>query len=56
MERIYHHYNKWEDFKNGMYRKLPKDIEDKLLPEVIKFTGNYTLYGSAMFEVIKHWK
>lgn len=56
MKRIYHRYEKWEDFNNGMYRKLSKEDEDKLLPEIIEFTGDYMLYGAAMLEVINVWK
>jgi hypothetical protein len=56
IKQIYHPYWLWEDFKNGMWRKLTKEEEIKLLPKIIEFTGNYELYGGAMFEVIKEWK
>ena len=56
MQQIYHPYWFWEDYINGMWRKLTKEEEIKMLPEVIEFTGNHKLYGSAMFEVIKEWK
>jgi len=56
MKRIYHQYKIWEDYQNGMYRKVSKDEETELLPKIIEFTGDYQLYGGAMFEVIKHWK
>ena len=56
MKQIYHPYWKWEDYKNGMWRKVSKEEELKLLPEIINFTGDYKLYGAAMFEVIKYWK
>lgn len=56
MIQIYHPYWKWEDYKAGMWRKLTKEEELIMLPEVIKFTGDYKAYGSAMFEVINHWK
>lgn len=56
MKQVYHPYWLWEDFKNGMWRRLKKEEEIKLLPSIIEFTGNYELYGGAMFEVIKEWK
>lgn len=56
MERIFHHHDKWEDYKNGMWKKLPREKELELLPKVIEFTGNHEKYGSAMIEVIQHWK
>ena len=56
IKQIYHPYWLWEDFKNGMWRKLTKEEESELLPQVIEFTGNHELYGGAMFEVIREWK
>ena len=31
MKRIYHHYSKWEDYKNGMYETSTPDNEDELI-------------------------
>jgi hypothetical protein len=56
MNQIYHPYWQWEDYKAGMWRKISKEEELSILPEIIKFTGNYEDYGAAMFEVINHWK
>lgn len=56
MKQIYHQYNKWEDYKNGMWRKLSKEEDAELLPKIIEFTGDHKLYGAAMIDVINNWK
>ncbi|MEE9573622.1 MAG: hypothetical protein V3W20_11280 [Candidatus Neomarinimicrobiota bacterium] len=56
MKRIYHDYRRWEDFKNGMWRKVSKTEHEKLLPIAVEFTGDHEKYGSAMMEVIQKWK
>lgn len=55
LNRIYIPYTEWEDFKYGMWRKLPSNEEDKMLKICIKFTGDYLKYGQAMSEVIFKW-
>ena len=55
MKQIFHHYSKWEDYKNGMWRKVTKEDEENMLKIAIDFTGNYKKYGAAMFRVIKEW-
>lgn len=55
MNRIYHPYWKWECYKNGMWRKETKQYELNNFESIIEFTGNYKLYGSAMFKVINLW-
>lgn len=55
MRRIFHSYNLWECYKNGMWRKETKDYESANLQIAIDFTGNWDKYGSAMIEVINSW-
>jgi hypothetical protein len=55
LKRIYRHYELWEDYKNGMWRKDTKDYDEGMLQEVIEFTGNHVEYGNAMLRVIKEW-
>lgn len=55
MKRIYHHYEKWEDFKNGMWRRVSPEDELSMLGQAIEFTGNATKYGMAMIRVINEW-
>ena len=56
MKQIYHNYQKWEDYTNGMWRKETKEYENVYLKIAIEFTGNNELYGTAMMEVIEKWK
>lgn len=55
MDRIFHHYDKWEDYLNGMWRIVDKETEAIILPLAIEFTGNHKLYGAAMIEVVNDW-
>jgi|WetSurMetagenome_2_1015567.scaffolds.fasta_scaffold500146_1 hypothetical protein len=55
IKRIYHPYWDWEDFKSGMWNKVGKESEIKMLPIAIKFTGNHIEYGRAMKRVIYEW-
>jgi hypothetical protein len=55
MKKIWHHYEKWEEYKSGMWRKVDKLQEEKYFEWAIGFTGNTNLYGSWMMKVIKEW-
>lgn len=48
-------YWEWEDYLNGMWRKLPKEDEPKFLSNAVEFTGDWVKYGAAMGEVIELW-
>ncbi len=48
-------YGEWEDFKNGMWRKLPTSLEPEMIDLAIEFTGKWVDYGNAMGEVIIEW-
>ncbi len=54
-KRIYHHYEKWEDFKAGMWKRCLPEDEKELLEKAIEFTGNHVKYGLAMMRVIREW-
>lgn len=56
MKQIYHPYYKWECYKNGMWRSETREYQELHINEIIEFTGDYILYGQAMFEVINKWK
>lgn len=56
MKQVYIKYWKWECYKSGMWSKVDKKTESKMLDLSIKFTGNHILYGEAMSEVIYVWK
>ena len=53
MKQIYHHYQLWECYKNGMWISSNCDIK---LKQAIEFTSDHIIYGNAMFEVINNWK
>lgn len=55
MQRIFHPYEIWEDWINGMWRKESKQYEINKLQEIIEFTSNHILYGIAMIRVINEW-
>lgn len=55
IKRVYHHYEKWEDYLNGMWRKVTPEEEKEYLQKAIEFTGDHKLYGSWMQKVIKSW-
>lgn len=55
MKRVFHPYNLWEDYTNGMWRKVPFSQEGVFLEESIKFTGNAELYGKYMIRAINEW-
>lgn len=48
-------YWEWEDWINGMWRKIPQEQESEWLNKCIEFTGDWIKYGSAMEEVVKQW-
>lgn len=55
MKQIYHNYETWEDWINGMWSVVGKEQEEKMLPLAIEFTGNAELYGAAMIQVVYEW-
>jgi hypothetical protein len=55
MRQKYHHYKEWEDYKAGMWRKVPASEEARFLDEAIRFTGEAVEYGAAMLRVAKEW-
>lgn len=55
MTRVYHRYENWEDYLDGMWRLLPKPEEDAMLKAAIDFTGDAKLYGSFMRRVVREW-
>lgn len=55
MKQIYHNYELWEDWLNGMWSVIGKEQEERILPLAISFAGNAELYGTAMLRVIREW-
>lgn len=55
MKRIYIPWDKWECYKNGLWRSLSKEDETLYLQLAIEFTGNHVKYGNSMLDVIFLW-
>ena len=55
IKQVWIPYWDWEDFNNGMWRKLESKDEEIFLNKAIEFTGNHLLYGEAMMKVIIAW-
>lgn len=55
MERIFHHYSKWEDFHAGMYDET-KDGRAERVAAAAKILGTPNICREAMEKVIAEWK
>ncbi len=55
MKQQYVPYWEWEDWINGMWRKLPIEEEERMKVKSIEFMSDYVKYGDAMRCVIKEW-
>jgi hypothetical protein len=55
MNRIYHHYEKWEDFKVGFYDNCSSKNKDFLISKVIELFTNPELTETYMRKVINEW-
>lgn len=55
MNRIYHRYEIWEDYKAGMWRVARGEERESLIEKAIAFTGNHIEYGKYMLKVAREW-
>lgn len=55
IKQIYHNYNLWEDYKNGMWKKVSKEDEEGMLQIAIEFMSNHIKWGKAMIDVVDNW-
>ena len=55
MERIFHPYSDWEDYKNGMYKNAPTDIKDSLVNKAKMLLSNTDKLYEAMKRVTQEW-
>lgn len=54
--QVFVHYELWEDYHAGMWRKLSnKEEEDHYRQKAIDFTGDHIKYGEAMLLVCRTW-
>jgi len=55
IKQIFHRYELWEDWLNGMWRNETKEYEAENIDSIIQFTANHIEYGKAMIRVIDEW-
>lgn len=55
IKRKFHHYEKWEEYHAGMWRKVHGEKREELLRKAIEFTGDDELYGEWMLRVVDEW-
>lgn len=54
-KQIYHPYYLWEDYINGMWKKLKKEEEQDYIKLSYEFMRNHENFGLAMNKVINEW-
>jgi len=55
MKRIFHHYNKWEDYKNGMYKTPSKKTKEENMLKVVSFFSDQSRVEIEMKKAINEW-
>jgi hypothetical protein len=55
MERIFHHFNKWEDYHAGMYDES-KDGRAERVIKAAEILGTPDICREAMEKVVAEWK
>lgn len=55
MERIFHHYNKWEDFHAGMYDESKEGRKERV-KQAASILGTPSLCRKAMEKVVSEWR
>lgn len=55
MERIFHHFSKWEDYHNGMYAESKNGRKERVL-KAAYILGNPTICREAMEKVVSEWE
>ena len=55
-KQVYIPYFDWEDWKNGMWRRVSKEEEEILLLKAIEFISDTEKFRRAMMEVCFNWK
>ena len=55
MKQIYHHFSKWEDYKNGFYDSSCKD-KDLHITKAINLLSDENKFYNIATKLIKEWK
>lgn len=56
MERIYHPFNLWEDYKNGFYDNVSGQRKQELKQQCVDLFNDLPLLEIQMRRVINEWK
>jgi hypothetical protein len=56
MKRIYHHYEKWEDWKDGLYRRSLSDPEELIVSRSVRLLSSPDDLLRAMRFCANNWK
>lgn len=56
MTQIFHHYKKWEDYHNGMFRKVNAIDDHFLIGKAVELLSNQDICYQAMKRVVNEWK
>lgn len=56
MQRIYHHYLRWEDWRCGFYDNCSGDIKHDKINKVLEMFNDEKLTTEYMNKVIEIWK
>jgi hypothetical protein len=55
MKRVYHHYEKWEEYKCGMWRQIHGQERVAMLITVETFMRDTAAFRLGMFRAISEW-
>ncbi len=55
MVRIYHRFEKWEEYHAGMWRVASKAEQRELLPVAVALIKDTAVFGAAMVRVVEEW-
>ncbi len=56
MDRIYHHYEKWEDYKAGFYDNISGKNKELLIKKVAELFSSKDLTEKFMLKAAKEWR
>lgn len=54
--QVFEHYEKWEDYQNGMYKPTPKENEEKLIELSMSLLSNPDKFFDIALKMVNKWK
>jgi len=55
MNRVFHPYQEWEEYKCGMWKVIHGERKKELFKLAVAFTGDAEKYGAFMLRVLTEW-